>query len=147
MAIGDFYPFSDNQKVTAAQWNELFTAIANGSFFTDATAVGAQIATLEARVTALENRVDAIASLKYRQRKRQQFVLSAAQGTIVLDNVPMTDSEIVAVNGQIWSKTGIPAGFVGDYSISERILTINPEQAINIVAGDVLVVTYEFEVE
>ena len=37
MSIPDFFPFHDNQKVTAAQWNELFEAISNGEFFTDET--------------------------------------------------------------------------------------------------------------
>jgi hypothetical protein len=146
MAISDFYPFVDGQKITAAQWNELFGAVASGALFNDDTFIGGQIEALANRVTALELRMDYLYNLRARQRKRQQFVLTQGQTTIVLDNVPMVDSEMVSVNGQVWSKTGIPEGFVGDYSISEKTISINPDQAINIVAGDVFVVSYEFEV-
>jgi hypothetical protein len=146
MAISDFYPFQPNQKVTTEQWNELFAAIANGEFFLDGTYVSEQIKTLADRVTSLEGRMDYLYSLKARQRKRQQFVLENNQGTVVLDEAPMLDSEIISYNGSNWSKTGIPMGFTGDYSLSERTITINPDNATQIIDGDVLVVTYEFEV-
>lgn len=146
MGIQDFYPFKDNQKISAAEWNELLAAIASGEFFTDEAVVSESIQGLAARVSSLEARVDYLYGLKARQRKRQQFILAANQASVVLDNVPMLDSETVSLNGQVWSKTGIPEGFFGDYSLEERTITINPEQSINIAAGDVLVVTYEFEV-
>ena len=146
MPISDFYPFQDNQKVTAAQWNALFTAIANGEFFLDESFVSEEIQNLAARVTSLEIRIDYIYNLKARQRKRQQFILTDNQESVMLDSVPLIDSETVSLNGQVWSKSGIPEGFVGDYSLSGKTLTFNPEQSTLMVAGDIFVVTYEFEV-
>ncbi len=146
MAINDFYPFEDGQVITAAEWNELFSAIADGSFFTASSPISDQISTLADRVAALEARMNGVASMILRQRAREQFVLSANQASIVLSNAPVLDTEMVAVNGQVWSKTGVPTDFVGDYSLTGNTITFNPEQVVNIAAGDVVVITYDFEV-
>ena len=146
MAVSDFYPFRDNQKITAAQLNEIFTEIQNGNFFLDVAEIGYQINSLATRVSAIEVRMDNLEAQISYQRKRQQFTMSLHQTRIELEDVPRLDSEIVAINGAVCSKSGIPTGFVGDYSITGQVITLNPLWAPQIIAGDIVVVSYEFEV-
>jgi hypothetical protein len=56
------------------------------------------------------------------------------------------DSEILAINGMILSRSGLPTGFVGDYSISGSLIMFNPILALQIVDGDMLVISYHYEV-
>ncbi len=146
MAISDFYPFKPNQKVTNEQWNELFTAIQNGTFFLDVEPIAKQLNSISTRVEALEIRMDNVEQTLAYQRKREQFVTEIHQQFVDLEDVPRLDSEMVFLNGQAMSKSGIPYGFVGDYSIDGRRITFNPAWHPQILAGDVIVVEYEFEV-
>lgn len=147
MAIEDFYPFRDNQKITAAQWNELIDAIRDGSFFLDETAIGTEIHTLTDRVEALELRMDHVELIRTWRTIREQFVLTEHQEYVQLTHTPILDTEQPVLNGMTLSKNGIPMGFVGDYYMDGSRVQFTAERALNIVAGDQLVVIYQFEVE
>ena len=146
MPISEFYPFKDNQKVTAAQWNELFLAIQTGQFFLDTDSIAADLNSLAKRVEALEIRMDDIESVQAFQRKRQQIVAVAGQVRYEMEDVPRLDSEWISLNGQVLSKTGIPASFTGDYTLDLNVITLNPAWEPLIKAGDIVVISYEFEV-
>lgn len=144
--ISDFYPFRDNQKVTAAQWNELMTAIQDGSFFLDVAPIADQIYSLANRVTAVEERLNVLEPIQAFQRKRLQYQLTSHQTRIELEEVPRLDSEMVALNGTILSKSGIPLGFNGDYTVDGNVINLSTAWQPLIVDGDMVVVNYEFEV-
>jgi hypothetical protein len=146
MAVHDFWPFHDNQKITASQWNELMVSIQNGSFFLDTAPIADQINSLSARQTALELRVGELEALKSYQHKTMQYQLAQHQVRIELENPARLDSEILALNGTVLSKNGIPLGFVGDYAIDGNVITLNDAWIPLVAEGDMLVVNYEFEV-
>lgn len=146
MPIQDFYPFNDGQKITAAQWNELLDAIRDGSFFLSDAGIGNQIQNLEDRVVVLEQEVAFLKGYNARSFIRAQFELTLGQASVDMVDVPILDSEMVHLNGLMLSKTGVPAGFVGDYSLSGSIITFNPELKNQIVAGDILTIVYQKEV-
>lgn len=72
--------------------------------------------------------------------------MTAGQPFIGLAHAPILDSEIISIGGQVLAKTGVPFGFVGDYTISGSTLTFNPELASQIEAGETLVIHYRYEV-
>jgi hypothetical protein len=144
--ISDFYPFQDNKKVTAAMWNELITAIQNGSFFLDETVIGGEIHSLVDRVEALELRMDYQESIKAWRTIREQFILTENQEYVQLTHTPLLDSENLILNGISLAKNGIPLGFVGDYYVEGSRIQFTAERILNIEAGDQLVIIYQFEV-
>jgi hypothetical protein len=146
MELDDFYPFVDGQPVTAAQWNFLFGLIASGEFIVGGTALGDELANMSGRLTVLEQEVAYLKQLKSKQSKREQFVLTAGQTLVDLQNPPILDSEVISIEGVFMSKTGLPVGFVGDYSINGATITINPELTSNIEGGEIMVVVYQYEV-
>ena len=144
--ISDFYPFTDNKKVTATQWNELIEAIRNGSFFLDETVIGGEIHSLVDRVEALELRMDYQESIKAWRTIREQFILTENQEYVQLTHTPLLDSENLILNGISLAKNGIPLGFVGDYYVEGSRIQFTAERILNIEAGDQLVIIYQFEV-
>ena len=147
MAIDDFYPFVDGQRITAAQWNELFGAIQNGSFFLDTTPISEQLTSLADRVTALELRVNELEYIQKWRMMREQFVLEDHQSYVQLTHTPLLDSENPVLNGMSLAKDGIPLGFTGDYYMDgSRVQFTDPRKAL-VVNGDQIVVIYQFEVE
>lgn len=146
MAIEDFFPFVDGQRITAEQWNELFTAIRNGSFFLDTTPISEQIVSLSDRVTALELRVGELEQIQKWRMMREQFVLTDHQSYIQLSHTPLLDSEDPILNGMSLAKNGIPVGFLGDYYMDGSRVQFTDERKAEIFAGDQVVVLYQYEV-
>ena len=146
MAISDFYPFQPGVAVTAAQWNELMQAVQSGEFFLDAAPIATQLNGIAARISSLELQVARLNTTTAYQKMRDQFSLAAQQVVVTLDETPRLDSEVVFLNGAAMSKSGIPVGFTGDYSISGSTITFNPEWQPQIRAGDMVVVSYEVAV-
>lgn len=146
MANLNFFPFVPGQVVTTDQWNRIFNSIADGSFFSDATAVSASVRSLSLRVTSLELQMAYVRAIQGRQYKREQFVMTAGQTTVNLQNSPKQDSDVYTMNGVNLSKSGYPIGFIGDLTLSGSLITFNPDLSNQIVAGDILVVTYQYEV-
>ena len=146
MAISDFYPFQPGQVVTPAQWNEMFTAIQNGSFFLDTTPISDQIKTLADRVSALELRVTNLEHQKSKITVREQFTLIQNQTYVQLTHTPVLDTENTVLNGMSLAKNGIPLGFVGDYYMSGSKVMFTSERILNVFNGDLCVVIYQYEV-
>jgi hypothetical protein len=130
--ISDFYPFTDGQKITAAQWNEIFGAVQDGTFFLDTTPISDSIATLADRVTALELRVDNLELVRAWRTNREQFILTAGQTYLQLTHTPILDTEVPVLNGMTLAKNGIPLGFVGDYYMDGSRVQFTPERILNI---------------
>lgn len=142
----DFYPWQPGQTIKAEDLNELVRAIQDGTIFLNTTYLSEQLSTTSTRLNGLEQRVTFLESQAALLSIREQFTLAAAQGIINLSKTPSLDSEIVILNGLSLSKSGIPLGFVGDYSLAGSTLTLNPDLATQVVAGDILVVVYRYEV-
>lgn len=140
------YPLTAGQKITAEFMNELIAAIQDGSIFTSTSFVSDLITTLDTRVATLENQVSALVPVLEVRAQREQILLTAAQASVTLTKPPTMDSDILSFNGQVLSRTGTPAGFVGDYSISGSLITFNPSFSLQIEDGDILVVSYHYEV-
>jgi hypothetical protein len=146
MAINDFYPFQPNKKVTLEQWNELFEAIADGSFFLQGAPIADLVATLASRVAALEQSMAFLSALKGRNFAKKNAVLADLQSQVTLTHTPVLDSEQVFLNGVALTKTGVDIDFIGDYSVDSMVITLHPDVAREIAAGDILSVTYQYEV-
>lgn len=145
MAINDFYPFQENRKVTLAEWNELFNAIRDGSFFLVDAPIAGQVANLAARVQLLEQENTVLKQIKSRSFAKMQVAAQALQSSFDLgDHVPIVDSEQVFLNGVALTKTGVTQDFVGDYSIDGKVITLIQDVANEIVAGDIISVSYQY---
>ena len=112
----DFYPWQPGDVIKAEDLNALVQAIQDGTIFLNTTYLSEQLATTSSQLTNLTQRVTYLESLTALASIREQFTLTAGQSVISLSKVPSLDSEIVVMNGLSLSKTGIPTGFVGDYS-------------------------------
>jgi len=144
----DFLPFKEGDKLTPAVLNELVGSIRDGSIFTESAenVVGDVMTTVSDDTHSLEARVTILESSMPGRMTREQFTLTDLQESQAISKVPVVDSELVFLNGQLLSKTGVPLGFVGDYTLTNRTFAFNPEVYARIVAGDVLVVTYWYGV-
>ena len=146
MAINDFYPFQENKKITLAQWNELFDAIRDGSFFLVDAPLAEGVASLAERVTVLETENAFLRQIKGRSCAKNQYALVALQSQVTLTHVPATDSEQVFLNGVSLSKTDVDSEFTGDYSIDGKVITLHLDVSREIVDGDIITVSYQYEV-
>jgi hypothetical protein len=144
MAIS-WYPLQIGQKITADMLNEMIASIQDGSIFTSAAFVSDLVTTLDARVDALEAQVSTLNAVAHSLSIREQFTLANAQSTIILNHVPDLDSELLFINGTCLAKSGYPVGYSADYSISGNTITLTNELALQIIAGDLLVVVYRYE--
>ncbi len=141
MAISDFYPFQEGQVVTAAQWNELFNAIKDGSFMLTSTDIG----NIVSRISTLEQNMGYFISLRSKIARRYQVVLSVGMDRVLLPFLPILDSESLFLNGVYLHKTDTV--FNGDYTIDGRTILFSNELKNEIEDGDVLTVTYVTEEE
>lgn len=142
----DFLPFTSGTLLTPDLLNELVGAIQNGTIFTDTSYISGLLAANSATIAALTVRVSNLEAELSNVDKREQFQLVANQLVVGLSSVPNLDSEVLFLNGMGLSKTGTPAGFVGDYSISGSTITLNSDFYSLIDAGDLLVVKYSYGV-
>jgi hypothetical protein len=142
----NFYPFKEGDRLTPDVLNNLVESIMDGSIFSTSASslVASTMATMGARVTSVEARLVVVENEQAKSGIREQFVTTLHQGTLTLSKTPLLDSEMVSINGMNLSKSGIPSGFVGDYSISGRVITFNTELANQIPADAVLVVVYDY---
>lgn len=140
----EFYPWQTGQVVKAEDLNELVEAIQNGSIFLNTTFITEQLNTNDSRITGLEDRVSYLETLQGLISIREQFVMTTGQALVNLSKVPSLDTELISLNGLSLSKTGVPVGFSGDYSLSGSTLNFNVELSSQIEAGDILVVTYRY---
>jgi hypothetical protein len=147
MAIEDYFPFTAGRTLTIEEWNELFNAIRDGSFFLDDDHVAGAIFSLSERVLVLEQEVSFLKQLKGRNFQKHQAVLTEGQGQVTLALAPVTDSEQVYLNGMALSKTGVTQDFIGDYTLDGAVITLHPDVAFEVGEGDILTVSYQYEVE
>jgi hypothetical protein len=144
MAIS-WYPLQSGQKLSAKLFNELVEAIQDGSIFTSVSFVSTLVTTLESRIATLEAQIAILQDYQQLNSIREQFSLTLGQGTIILNQVPILDSEMLFVNGMALAKTGVPIGLSADYTVSGNTINLTTELALQIQAGDILVVTYRYE--
>lgn len=142
----DFYPWKEGQVIKSKDLNALVEAIQDGTIFLNTTYISDQLSTTSSRLTGLEDRVTYLESLNATLGMREQIVLTAGQGIIGLSKTPILDTELLFLNGISLSKSGVPSGFIGDYTLSGSTLTFNTELSSQIVAGDMLVVSYRYGV-
>lgn len=143
MAIEDFFPFKPGQVVTADQWNELFMAIRNGTFFlNDQDPLVEQISNLASRVSVLEQEVNYLKIENKKRYYRENFVLSDLQNIVILTKTPVLDSEIVIFDSTIRIKRINQDDPVWDYYILGKEIHFNPTFSTQIENGDVLSVLY-----
>lgn len=102
MALQDFFPFRPGQIVTAEQWNELFEAIRNGTFFLNSQdPLVEQIGNMASKINDLEERLNEIVVEKKKRYFRENFVLRDLQTSVVLSKMPVLDSEIVIFDSTV----------------------------------------------
>ena len=142
----DFLPFEDGQVITASDLNALVQSIQDGTIFLSTTIISGQLQTMSTSIINLDTRVGYLESLMAQLPIREQFSLTAAQGTINLSKAPLLDSELVFLNGLSLSKSGVPVGFVGDYSVSGSSIVLDAELSSQVIDGDMLVIQYRYEV-
>jgi len=140
------FPIPPGTLITAELLNQLVASIEDGTIYSQSSFVGDLVTTLETRVATLEAEVAVLEAEHSTVSIREQFQLSAAQGTIPLSHTPQMDAELVFFNGLSLAKSGVPLGFSGDYSISGSTLTLASSLAPQVVAGDLLVVVYRYQV-
>lgn len=146
MAISDFYPFQENKKVTLEQWNELFAAVQDGTFFLADAPITTGVANLSQRTDALEQEMAVVSQIKARNCAKFQVAATALQSVITLPHAPIVDSELVFLNGVALTKTQVDADFVGDYSLDGTVITLILDVSSGIVDGDIISVSYQYEV-
>ena len=142
----EFYPFEEGQVLTSSDLNQLVESIQNGTIFLNTTYISEQLATNSSRMSSLEARVEHLESMQSYLAIREQFVLAAGQAIIPLVHTPILDTELVFLNGVSQSRSGIPASFIGDYSLAGSTLTLSSEVASQVEAGDILIVHYRYGV-
>lgn len=145
MAIEDFFPFEAGQTITTEQWNELFGAIRDGSFFLNTDPLTESITNLSSEVALLRQEVDILKQCKLRQFNKEQFILSALTASIDLSKAPVLDSEIAYFNGVVLTKNILETDTVKDYTMDGSTVVFSPEFKNQIIDDDVLTVTYQFE--
>lgn len=143
----DFLPFKEGQKLTPAILNELVQAIASGTIFLPGNVVTDIITPLVSRVATLEAQVAVLLAVQPKNRKIEQITLTAGQSVINLESTPTIDGEIVALNGQVLYKNDLNPPVSHDYTVSGSVLTLDPAVAIEVEAGDLLMVAYDYLVE
>jgi hypothetical protein len=126
--------------------NSLILSIQDGSIFTSPSYVADLVTTLDGRVDVLEDEVAALNLGHIYVFAREQFVLTVGQSAVTLEKTPKIDSEQVFLSGAALSKTDIPSGYEGEYSISGSTITLSNTIALNVQDGDGLIVTYAYEV-
>lgn len=144
MAISDFFPFTTGAVLTVDQWNELFNAIRDGSFFDSDAPISGTVASLAERVRVLEQEIAVLKDVQAKLSMREQLVASAKQSIFNLGKAPISDSEVVALNGVVLARTGTSADFVGDYSLDGKVITLAQDVYDLVVSGDVLNVSYQY---
>ena len=146
MALSFQFPIVAGQKLTADMFNELVYAIQDGSIFTSVSFVSDLVTTLNSRVASLEADVAVLNATQARNFIREQVTLTTGQSVIPLSKTPVLDSELVFINGTSMAKDNLPSGIGGDYSVSGTTLTLVTELALQIIAGDRIVIVYSYEV-
>lgn len=144
MAIIDFYPFRPGQVVTAEQWNELFEAIRNGTFFLNnndplieqISNISSRIQVLEQEVNYLKNYVNEIYYM------RENFTLSDLQDRITLQYPPVLNSEIIILNATVRTKRLSANDDTWDYYVDGNDIIFNPTLVTTIEEGDLVSVIY-----
>lgn len=145
MAIS-WFPLQAGQKITADMLNEMIASIQDGSIFTSAAFVSDLVTTLDSRVDTLEAKMSVVEVESRRSFIREQFILTSAQSSVPLSKSPELDSEHIFLNGMALAKDDIPDGVGGDYFLTGSTLNFVNDLALQIEAGDRLVVQYAYEV-
>ncbi len=146
MAIEDFFPFKPGQVVTAEQWNELFNAIRNGTFFlSNQDPVVEQISNIGSEVSRLSQELEYLKTEFKKRYYRENFVLSNLQSVVTLSKTPVLDSEIVILDSTIRVKRINQDDTIWDYYILGRDIYLNPTLATQIEDGDIMSVLYVTE--
>jgi len=143
--LNEILPFREGQIVTAEDWNTIFEAIRNGTFFlSDQDPLINQISNLASKVQLLEEQVSYLTNyIQTYTYEREKFVLSSLQSMVILRYPPVLNSEIVILNSTVRSRKMLLNDDIWDYYISGNEIHLNPTLAANIVNGDVLEVIYK----
>ena len=141
----DFYPWQEGQVIKAADLNKLVESIQDGTVFLNTTYISEQLSSTSTRLNGIEDRVSFLEGQQGLLNIREQFVMVLGQTLVNLSQTPVLDGELLFLNGLSLSKSGVPVGFVGDYSLAGSTVTFNTELSSQIVAGDILVAMYRYE--
>lgn len=144
MPINSF-PISAGQLITPDLLNQLVAAIQDGSIFTSVSFVSDLITTLDTRVSALESQVAVLELRQAFSNIREQLAPTPGQTTVVLSHPPILDSEHIYLNGISLMKSGIPPGFVGDYTINGNIITFGNSVALSFLTTDQIAILYQYK--
>lgn len=144
MAIGDFYPFRPGQVVTADQWNELFEAIRNGTFFLNNNdPLIEQISNLSSKIQVLEQEINYLKNyVNELYYMRENFTLSDLQNKVTLQYPPVLNSEIVILNATVRTKRMSINDEIWDYYVDGTDIIFNPTLVTTIEDGDIVSVIY-----
>ncbi len=144
MAIGDFYPFRPGQVVTADQWNELFEAIRNGTFFLNNNdPLIEQISNLSSKIQVLEQEINYLKNyVNELYYMRENFTLSDLQNKVTLQYPPVLNSEIVILNATVRTKRMSINDEIWDYYVDGTDIIFNPTLVTIIEDGDIVSVIY-----
>jgi hypothetical protein len=144
-SLDQILPFKDGQIVTAEDWNTIFEAIRNGTFFlNDQDPLINQISNLASRVSSLEDQVAYLSNyLQTYSYEREKFILTNLQPKVTLRYAPLLNSELVILNTTVRSRKILQDDDEWDYYIDGADIIFNPTLVPDISEGDVLEVIYK----
>ena len=144
-SLDQILPFRDGQIVTAEDWNTIFEAIRNGTFFlNDQDPLINQISNLASRVSSLEDQVAYLSNyLQTYSYEREKFILIDLQPKVTLRYAPLLNSELVILNTTVRSRKILQDDDEWDYYIDGTDVIFNPTLVPDISEGDVLEVIYK----
>jgi hypothetical protein len=143
--LDQILPFKDGQIVTAEDWNTIFEAIRNGTFFlSNQDPLIEQISNLASKVSSLEDQVAYLSNyLQTYSYEREKFILTDLQPKVTLRYAPLLNSELVILNTTVRSRKILQNDEEWDYYIDGADIIFNPTLVSEISDGDVLEVVYK----
>jgi hypothetical protein len=144
-SLDQILPFKDGQIVTAEDWNTIFEAIRNGTFFlNNQDPLINQISNLASKVSSLEDQVAYLSNyLQTYSYEREKFILTNLQPKVTLRYAPLLNSELVILNTTVRSRKILQDDDEWDYYIDGADVIFNPTLVPEISEGDVLEVVYK----
>jgi len=143
--LDQILPFRDGQIVTAEDWNTIFEAIRNGTFFlNNQDPLINQISNLASKISSLEEQVAYLSNyLQTYSYEREKFILTNLQPKVTLRYAPVLNSELVILNTTVRSRKILQDDEEWDYYVDGADIIFNPTLVPEISNGDVLEVVYK----
>jgi len=143
--LDQILPFRDGQIVTAEDWNTIFEAIRNGTFFlNNQDPLINQISNLASKISSLEEQVAYLSNyLQTYSYEREKFILTNLQPKVTLRYAPVLNSELVILNTTVRSRKILQDDEEWDYYVDGADIIFNPTLVLEISNGDVLEVVYK----